>query len=278
MSADQDRFALHAYVDGELAPDDAADVERRLADDPDARADVAALRAIDAALHARYDGLLAADDLDASRRPASVGARGRSFAWPGVALAASLVVAVAIGAAGGWVVRGHAGAVASSSPSRDVEARLQSFVQTAALSHAVFVPEVRHPVEVPAADEAHLVAWLSKRLAAPVVVPHLGDAGWSLLGGRLLAGGNGPVAQFMYEDRAARRLTLAVSTNVADPATAKPAAAAASFRIADEDGATVFYWIDADYAYALTGRLSRAEMNDLARRVDAQLDRGAAGH
>ena len=182
-------------------------------------------------------------------------------------------VLLAVGAGAGWVARGgdRPPVVASGNV---VESRLQAFVETATVSHAVFVPEVRHPVEVAAADQAHLVAWLSKRLDAPLVVPRLGDAGWNLLGGRLLPEQSGPVAQFMYEDRDGRRLTLAVSKGVARGASAadvpRPTAA---FRIAEEHGSTVFYWLDADYAYALTGKLSRDEMTALADRVQAQLDR-----
>ena len=56
---------------------------------------------------------------------------------------------------------------------------------TALGAHTVFVPEVRHPVEVKA-DEAHLVRWLAKRVGADVRAPALGSMGWQLMGGRLL--------------------------------------------------------------------------------------------
>ncbi len=288
MNLADDRFRLHAYVDGELTPDEVADFERFLAEDPDAMADVAALRAQGLAMHARYDGLLAtSSDPVASplrRRRWSLPAPVSARAVANAALAAAVLVALGVGT--GWTMRGRADrpqSIVTRSPG-DAEGlrerRLQSFVQFASLSHAVFVPEVRHPVEVAAADEAHLVAWLSKRLDAPLVIPHLGDAGWNLLGGRLLPAEAGPVAQFMYQDAGNRRLTLAVSRSVsgaADPASGRTTdsgkAAAASFRIADEAGSTVFYWIDADYAYALTGRLPRSEMTALAGRVHRQLER-----
>jgi anti-sigma factor RsiW len=145
------------------------------------------------------------------------------------------------------------------------------------LSYAVFSPEVRHPVEVAAADEAHLVTWLSKRLDAPLVVPHLDDAGWELLGGRLLPADSGPIALFMYQDARGRRLTLAISRGVSvDGRPMRPAsveAGASTFRIAEENGNTVFYWIDDDYAYALTGKLAHDEMTRVASRVYRQLDR-----
>ena len=82
----------------------------------------------------------------------------------------------------------------------------------AAIAHATYSPEVRHPVEVGADDEQHLVAWLSKRLGIKVRAPKLDEAGMSLVGGRLLPGDNGPVAQFMYQSQNGRRLTLYVRT------------------------------------------------------------------
>ncbi len=56
----------------------------------------------------------------------------------------------------------------------------------AVLAHAAYVPEVRHPVEVAAPEEQHLVAWLSKRLSTPIKRAVARTAGYQLLGGRLL--------------------------------------------------------------------------------------------
>src|SRR5204863_1436 len=77
----------------------------------------------------------------------------------------------------------------------------------AAVAHAVYSPEVRHPVEVGADDEQHLLTWLSKRLGAKVRAPKLDEVGMSLVGGRLLPGDSGPVAQFMYQSQNGRRAT-----------------------------------------------------------------------
>ncbi len=297
-----DPFQLHAYVDGELAPDDVVAIELALANNPAAAAEVADLRAQKIALHARYDPLLNAPhrlSFGSARgavSPSRLGAWMSSRAWMGTALLATLAIGVGAGLAAGWFARGHADlrdtiAQRSSDGATDragnvgaSDARLGDFVHVAALSHATYAPEVRHPVEVPAAEEAHLVAWLSKRLDAPLIVPHLGDAGWNLLGGRLLPAQAGPLAQFMYQDQQGRRLTLAVShakggakkespnqRTSSDPREATIPTTA--FRIAEEDGNTIFYWIAADYAYALTGKLARAEMTELASRVYRQLDR-----
>ncbi len=276
-----DSFRLNAYVDGELGADEIGAIERALADDPRAASEVAALRAQRKSLHARYDAILGEPHriaLSASRSmPVSLGRWIHTQSWVGASIAATLVVGIGIGAATGWYARGRVPSSTTARGADNTEARLGEFARVAALSHAVFVPEVRHPVEVTAADEAHLVTWLSKRLDAPLVIPHLGDAGWNLLGGRLLPADAGPLAQFMYQDAQGRRLTLAVShprrEPYVTPSKSGDATPAAAFRIAEENGNTVFYWIDAGFAYALTGKVARAEMTELAGRVYRALDR-----
>jgi anti-sigma factor RsiW len=135
----------------------------------------------------------------------------------------------------------------------------------AARAHVVYSPEVRHPVEVDAKEQDHLVKWLSKRLDYPLKVPVLSTEGFELLGGRLLPGGEGqPVAQFMYQDASGKRLTLYVSrSKKGDPVTA--------FRFAREGNVSVFYWIDDDCGYALSGELDKVALARVATVVYKQL-------
>ena len=140
---------------------------------------------------------------------------------------------------------------------------MYSLPRQAAVAHAVFVPEVRHPVEVGADQEAHLVGWLSKRLGAELKAPTLADAGYRLVGGRLLPGDQGEVAQFMYENAAHNRLTLYVRPDA-------PNRGDAGFRYAREGGIDVFYWIDGPFGYALSGSTGRDDMLRLATLVYQQ--------
>jgi hypothetical protein len=103
------------------------------------------------------------------------------------------------------------------------------------LYHAVYSPEVRHPVEVGAAEQEHLVNWLSKRLGAKLRAPLLTREGYELVGGRLLPGDSGAVAQFMYQDAKGKRLTLYVSRLAAENRDT-------AFRFSQEDKVAVFYW------------------------------------
>ncbi|MGB0127947.1 MAG: anti-sigma factor, partial [Rhodocyclaceae bacterium] len=138
-----------------------------------------------------------------------------------------------------------------------------SLPRQAAVAHAVYVPEVRHPVEVGADQEAHLVGWLSKRLGMKLYPPRLEEAGYRLMGGRLLPGESGEVAQFMYENEAKNRLTLYVQPQSAQ-------AADTTFRYARENGIDVFYWIDGRFGYALSGNTGREDMLRLATLVYRQ--------
>ena len=140
-----------------------------------------------------------------------------------------------------------------------------TFSMRAARAHAVYAPEVRHPVEVEATQQEHLVRWLSKRLGLNLKVPVLAAEGFELLGGRLLPGPDGPVAQFMYQDGGGKRLTLYVSRpSRADTTTA--------FRFAQEGPVAVFYWIDRDCGYALSGELDRPTLTRVATAVYRQLE------
>ena len=135
----------------------------------------------------------------------------------------------------------------------------------AARAHLVYSPEVRHPVEVEAKEQDHLVKWLSKRLGHPLKAPVLSADGYELLGGRLLSGPEGPVAQFMYQESGGKRLTLYVSRR-------SRAEQVTAFRFAREGAVSVFYWIDRDCGYALSGDIDKPTLARLANTVYKQLE------
>jgi len=235
---------LHAYVDGQLDDTRRAEVEAFLAAQPDAAAEVHLLREQNQALHAGFDSVLnepvplhLSNAVKRRGWPHGIAA---GFAW----LACGLVV--------GWLLHG----TAAPPPMR-------AFAQQALAAHVLYTVEIRHPVEVPAAQEAHLVAWLSKRLDAPIHAPDLQQEGFALLGGRLLPGGSGPLAQLMYQAADGQRLTLIIKH--------APQGTDTGFRLMQQDGTSVFYWIDRDYGYALSGSIDRNRLLAVARAVDRQL-------
>jgi anti-sigma factor RsiW len=180
----------------------------------------------------------------------------RRPAWLDYARAAMLVgVGVAIGLAVPYLRPAPANPVVAAAP---LPAR-------AARAHLVYSPEVRHPVEVEAKEHDHLVKWLSKRLNMPLKVPVLATEGFELLGGRLLPGPEGPVAQFMYQDATGKRLTLYVTKPSKNDNTT-------AFRFAQEGPVSVFYWIDRDCGYALSGEIEKPLLARVASSVYRQLD------
>jgi len=250
---------LHALVDGELTADERAEVEAALASSHQDLELVRDVRDINDALRQRYAGRLSEPLPSAMQKPlARLGRRRGPMVRTLARWAAAIAVVIAAGAAG-YLVRGLL------AETRGSEA---AFVTTALGAHTVYVPEVRHPVEVKA-DEAHLVRWLAKRVGADVRAPALGSLGWRLMGGRLLPDQGLPAAQFMYEDASGRRLTLYVRKETGLNNT--------SFRFHEKDGFGSFYWIDRPLAYALSGRLSRDELMTLANVVYAQLEAQDAG-
>src|SRR6202008_1834129 len=94
-----------------------------------------------------------------------------------------IALGIGLGGLGGWQLHAR-GAVTPP------QAEVPGFVKRAAGPAPVYSPEVRHPVEVGADKEQHLVAWLSKRLGAQLRAPKLEALGYSLVGGRLLPGDN----------------------------------------------------------------------------------------
>jgi anti-sigma factor RsiW len=93
----------------------------------------------------------------------------------------------------------------------------------------------------------------------------LSGEGYELVGGRLLPGETGAVAQFMYQDAKGKRLTLYVSRLAGKQRDT-------AFRFSQEDKVSVFYWIDGALGYALSGELPKAELLKVATTVYKQLN------
>ena len=170
--------------------------------------------------------------------------------WSLQRIAAGIVIAT-LGGVAGWLGHGQYQAV-------DRLVQITPLPRQAAVAHVVYSPDVKRPVD-------QLVKWLSKRLGTPVSPPQLGALGYELIGGRLLPGNSGPVAQFMYQDASGQRLTLYVTT---ENATNRDTA----FRFAREGQVNVFYWIDGKFGYALSAGIDKGELARVATAVYDQLE------
>ena len=244
---------LQAYADGRLDPTRRMAVEAWLATRPEETERIADYRKITTELRSIYDPVVS------ETLPPRFVRKG--VQWRGYALAAGwMLIGILLGALAGWQLHELRPAL---SPAAEAGAAM---ARRAAIAHVTYSPEVRHPVEVGADQEAHLIAWLSKRLGAPLRAPQLEDVGYSLVGGRLLPGDTGPVAHFMYQTQKGARITLYVRTEVAGNRET-------AFRYAEEGRVRVFYWVDRKMGYALSsGDVAKDELLKVANTVYQQLN------
>lgn len=241
---------LQAFIDDRLDGDRRAAVEAHLALHPEIRERVAVERRQRAMLRGQLEAKFA-EPIPARLRVANIraGQRGQWTGWMRSAAAAAVIFVV--GAASGWFA-------SSLAPVSTPVAPTTSIAQGATAAFRTFVVEVAHPVEVGAAQEAHLLQWLGKRLGRPLAAPDLSRFGYKLMGGRLLPAGSAAAAQLMYDDASGRRLTVYVRA---------ASGTETAFRFQQEGDASTFAWIDQGFGFAVTAVASRDELLPIAEAV-----------
>ena len=245
---------LSAYVDGALPVERQAEIAAWLAANKEAAETVSAYRTQAKALREALDPILrepVPGRLLNAGRPRPV------LRWA-AGIAASLVL-VAGGAAAGWY------AALSTVPPHVVAQPVPSLGARAAQADAVYAPEVRHPVEVTADDQAHMQAWLSKRVGVRVRAPALTSVGFELVGGRLLPDPAGPAAQLMHQDGQGRRITLYVTVDEGHQRET-------AFRWSTEGSVIVCFWVDGPASYALAGEFDRKDLYKVAKTIYQQIN------
>jgi anti-sigma factor RsiW len=247
-----EKWALHAYADGQTCDEEKRAVEELLASSEDARKFLAEIRWQNMALHKAYDSVL-----EENVPPQLLKAAARAFQtspWPRWALAASLA-ALVIGGGSGWFANNlvTANAMADALPQRAMDA----FV--------VYGSDVRHPVEVAASEKDHLETWLSKRIGVKFSVPDLSQQGYSLVGGRLLSDAGKPAGLLMYEDASKKRMTIYIAENAAKNNV--------SMVVEKRGNLVTCYWVEPDMVYALAGEQSPETMLQLANAAHEGFDK-----
>ncbi|MBW0172052.1 MAG: anti-sigma factor family protein [Hydrogenophaga sp.] len=259
---------INALIDGQVHGAERAALQERLQHDEAARERLANWQTQRGALQGLHRELLDAP-LPAALHEAAHrmnGSHQRIVGWQRWGgLAASVVLAFSAG----WLGRGHW--PPASGLHSNTLAALPTFARDAAVAHAVYSPETRHPVEVSAAEQAHLVQWLSRRIGKTLKVPELQAQGYSLVGGRLLPGDAGARAQFMFQNTQGVRVTLYLGA--LDPALPdlKNATRETAFRFTQDGPVPGFYWVADGFGYALSGPLTREALMALADAVYHQL-------
>jgi len=267
---------LHAYVDGTLSEARRATVDQLLEQDEALAARIGDYFSLNTMLHDRYDRVLdepVPERLRSALKPVKPGKSwGAAANWPQFAsMAAMLVFGVGVGLSYNALRPGNpapavgaAGETGGGLTATRYTEGITNFAQQAAIAHVVYAPDVQHPVEIGEDHEQDLVKWLSSRIGMDVHPPSLANSGFQLIGGRLLPGNDGPIAQFMYNDAHGERVTLCISRRHAQTKTT-------AFRLYQDGPVNVFYWVDGDIGYAVSGGIDHQLLLNLAHDVYAQL-------
>jgi anti-sigma factor RsiW len=257
---------LSAWLDDELPPAQRAELEAWLREHPQDAARVRLWAADRDALRARLGPVTEEpvptrlEQLVWNHAPA-VAPRGWQRLAAGIAV---FVLGAAAGSGAMWRLQAGSGTAAT-----------EAWEQRAMVAHAVYVPEVRHPVEVAVAgktpqdaraQEEHLSRWLTKRIDRPVKLFDLRAQGFELVGGRLLPDNEGPCAQLMYQ-RGGEASPQRVTVYLRKPEQDTPAA----FRYERQGDLGMFYWVEGSTGYALVGALPRDQLLALAEAIYKQV-------
>jgi anti-sigma factor RsiW len=229
---------LHAYVDGRLPAARRDAVAEWLLQDPEREARIAAWKRDAEALRAGWASELerpAEPSLAPTRLRSGVHARQRAR----LALAASCVLALGLGAFGGWTWRG-ARVAAAETPMADAVAAYRLFSRDAAGAGGD--------------SAASMQDWLHAHFGAAGDVPDLRGQGFALQGGRRLSTPEGAAAMLVYRDPAGARIVLYLRPRT-------PRLVPGERR----DGSLLAqYWADGDTAFALVGPAAATRMRLIA--------------
>jgi anti-sigma factor RsiW len=236
---DETLLLLSAYVDGALSPGEVLAMERRLAAEPDLRAQAERLRGLSGAVRATLAEVPAPESLRA-RIVQTIGfadpepRRARLGSWP--ALAATLVAGIAVGASlGGVVPLGTAEA-----PSRPADAVLAGHLRGLA------APQ---PFDIASSDGHVVKPWFNGRTIIAPDAPDLSERGYPLVGGRIDIVDGKPVPTLVYRhDRHVISVTVV-------PATGDPPAGEER-----RDGTFIERWSAGDLTYWAVSDLNARDL------------------
>jgi anti-sigma factor RsiW len=230
------RLLVHAYVDGELDPANALELERQLANDPALAAERERIEALRRTIAERLPREAAPAGL-ARRIEAAVGARAapaRIAAHPSWrALAASVMVAAFLGSGATWLALSPAPA--------DADMVVANHVR------ALMAPR---PVDVESSDGHTVKPWFSGRIPEAPRVVDLSNDGFALVGGRIDVIGRTPIPTLVYR---VRQHLISVSALPAGRAAAMPDEQIAGYNLVS--------WTDNGVTYWAVSNIAAAELN-----------------
>jgi anti-sigma factor RsiW len=252
---------IHAYLDGELGPDEAAEVEERLRADPEEMARFETYARHKALLQEAGREAPGPTDLRTAQLARELAGKldrraAPSRDWPDWKAAGWRTAAAVALVASGWF--GHAQFAPGSGPHPTVA---PTYVAEAVGAHRVFADDYIKPAEFGPDLSPETVSWISTKLGRSVKVPSLEPIGLQLVGARLMGTAAGPIAYFLYENTSGDRVSLTMSRHP----DGTPALDFASYSEANRQ---IGYWSAGPLDYALV-----APSGEHVHRIAAQLNR-----
>lgn len=188
---------LNAYHDGELSPGESLLMEQRLAKEPELAAYARRLKVLstkltqdlpDDGLPERSRGAILASVMGLGELVEQESESRRAHRWSSWALAASLVIGLLGGAAGGGyaVYRSHDKATVGIVEQQIVAAHLRGLI----------APE---PYDIASSDGHVVKPWFNGRTTIAPVAPDFSTQGFPLIGGRVDVIGGKPVPVMVYK-------------------------------------------------------------------------------
>ena len=266
---------LSALLSGETTPAQKEELERRIANDAEARRIYERLRRGAELGRRRFEELLKdpvplamVRSIKSTQPPkAPVAPRltrpSLKLAPTGPqALAAALILFV-IGCGIGYLF-GLDPAARAVAPTTVATSSADSWLEDVAAYQRMFSRQPRHLVEIPASSPAEISGWLTASVGIPFNTPDLSADGLQFQGARLLLAGGKPAAQLVYKNNDGDVISICFTKQ-------NGSANADDFREMIKDDIGLVSWHNAGAAYVVVGPSSEATLDELAEKIAAKI-------
>ncbi|HZO47856.1 MAG TPA: anti-sigma factor [Xanthobacteraceae bacterium] len=219
---------VHAYLDGELDPVHAVEMERRLAADPALAAERDRITALRRLIGERLPPTTMPDSL-LGRIEAAAGLR-RARARPSwQAFAAAAVLAAVLASGATWLML------------RPLPAEAPAELVVASHMRALMAPQ---PTDVSSSDRHAVKPWFNGRIPQSPRVVDLTDKGFPLVGGRIDVVGTRPAPTLVYRHR--QHLISLIAVPVANGARTSARQTIAGYNVLSWRDDNTAYWAVSD--------------------------------
>lgn len=244
-SLPDDPILIHAYLDGELDPVDALEMQRRIAADRALAAECERIEALRLLMRERLPREAPSPALR-QRIESSVGLRAAVQRPSWRALAASIAVTAIVASGATWM------ALDQYRPDATANAIVSAHIRGLMAPSATDVTS----------SETHTVKpWFNGRIPQAARVVDLSSAGFPLVGGRVDVIGRSPSPTLVYLRR--KHVISLIAVPAAERADMAPRRASA------EGGYNMFQWVDGGVAYWAVSDLNGKELEEFVKLLRA---------